>query len=59
MAQKTMLLILDGWGIAQDPSVSAIDQAHTPFMDDCRRKYPHSQLSTERHGGRLARWPNG
>lgn len=44
MSQKTALIILDGWGIAKDPSVSAIDKAHTPFVDSLYQKYPHSQL---------------
>lgn len=37
-------MILDGWGIAKDKSVSAIDAAHTPFMDHLFEKYPHSTL---------------
>ena len=31
--RKLILLIMDGWGIAEDKSVSAIDAAHTPFYD--------------------------
>ncbi len=41
-------MILDGWGITQDPAVSAIAQAETPFMDSLYKKYPHAQLLT--HG---------
>jgi len=41
-------MILDGWGITQDPSVSAIAQAQTPFIDSLYKKYPHAQLLT--HG---------
>ncbi|MGB0346741.1 MAG: 2,3-bisphosphoglycerate-independent phosphoglycerate mutase, partial [Balneolaceae bacterium] len=41
---KALLVILDGFGIAEDPSVSAIDQAHKPFYDSLVQKYPHSQL---------------
>lgn len=37
-------MILDGWGIATDTSVSAIDQANTPFIDSLYTKYPHSKL---------------
>lgn len=44
MSRKTALIILDGWGIAKDPSVSAIDKANTPFVDSLYTKYPHSQL---------------
>ena len=42
--RKVLLMILDGWGIAQDPSVSAIDQAKTPFIDSLYGKYPHGKL---------------
>ncbi len=40
-------MILDGWGITQDPTVSAIAQADTPFMDSLYKKYPHAQLLTD------------
>ena len=42
-----MLIILDGWGIAQDKSVSAIDQAKTPFFDSLIANYPNSQVLTD------------
>ena len=41
-------MILDGWGITQDPAVSAVAQAKTPYFDSLLKKYPHSQLLT--HG---------
>jgi len=41
---RTALIILDGWGIARDPQVSAIHQAHTPFIDSLYGKYPSTQL---------------
>jgi len=44
MKKNVLLMILDGWGIAKDKSVSAIDAAETPFMDDMLGKYPHSTL---------------
>ncbi|WP_425389730.1 2,3-bisphosphoglycerate-independent phosphoglycerate mutase [Ekhidna sp.] len=44
MKKKVILLILDGWGIAQDKSVSAIDKANTPFMDRMFAEYPHNTL---------------
>ena len=44
MDKKVILLILDGWGIATDPRVSAIDQANTPFVDSLFQKYPHATL---------------
>ena len=34
---KSVLLILDGWGIASDPKVSAVDIAETPFMDSLEK----------------------
>ena len=37
-------MILDGWGIAKDKSVSAVDLAHTPFMDGLVGNYPQAQL---------------
>ncbi|MEP0985926.1 2,3-bisphosphoglycerate-independent phosphoglycerate mutase [Ekhidna sp.] len=44
MNKKVILLILDGWGIAKDKSVSAIDTAKTPFMDRMFKDYPHNTL---------------
>lgn len=40
-------MILDGWGKSPDPSVSAIDNASTPFIDSLYRKYPNAQLRTD------------
>lgn len=37
-------MILDGWGLAQDTSVSAIDQANTPIVDNLFKTYSHSKL---------------
>ncbi len=48
MNKKVLLLILDGWGITQNPAVSAIAQANTPFVDSLYKKYPTAQLLT--HG---------
>lgn len=44
MNKKVILLILDGWGIATDKSVSAVDKANTPFIDSVFEKYPNSTL---------------
>ena len=41
-------MILDGWGVTQDPAVSAIAQANTPFIDSLYHTYPNAQLLT--HG---------
>ena len=46
MSKKVILMILDGWGITQDPKVSAIAQANTPFIDSLLKKYPHAKLYT-------------
>jgi 2,3-bisphosphoglycerate-independent phosphoglycerate mutase len=43
---KTMLIIMDGWGIGQVPEADAIAQANTPFVDSLYGKYPHSTLIT-------------
>lgn len=45
--KKVLLLILDGWGIAQDKTVSAIDAAKTPFVDRLYTDYPNSKLRTD------------
>ncbi len=37
-------MILDGWGIATNKNVSAVDQANTPFVDSLYERYPHSKL---------------
>ncbi len=37
-------MILDGWGIATNPKVSAIDAANTPFIDSLYDQYSHSKL---------------
>ncbi|HSP11316.1 MAG TPA: 2,3-bisphosphoglycerate-independent phosphoglycerate mutase [Salegentibacter sp.] len=47
MNKKVLLMILDGWGITQDPKVSAIAQANTPFMDSVIKEYPHAELRTD------------
>lgn len=44
MNKKVLLMILDGWGIATNKKVSAIDQAKTPFINSLYGKYPHSKL---------------
>jgi len=41
-------MILDGWGITQDPSVSAIAKANTPNIDRLLDNFPNAQLLT--HG---------
>jgi len=43
-SNRHLLLILDGWGLADDPSVSAVDEADTPFVDHLYDEYPHGVL---------------
>ena len=47
MDKKVILMILDGWGITQDPKVSAIYNAKTPFINSLYDKYPNAQLRTD------------
>ncbi|RYE96902.1 MAG: 2,3-bisphosphoglycerate-independent phosphoglycerate mutase, partial [Oxalobacteraceae bacterium] len=44
MNKKVILVILDGWGIPINPTVSAIEAAHTPFINSLYGTYPHSTL---------------
>ena len=44
MEKRVILMILDGWGIATDKNVSAVDRASTPFIDSLYPKYPNSTL---------------
>ncbi|MFN8340757.1 MAG: 2,3-bisphosphoglycerate-independent phosphoglycerate mutase [Cyclobacteriaceae bacterium] len=44
MNKKVLLMILDGWGIATNKKVSAIDHARTPYINSLYEKYPHSKL---------------
>jgi len=47
MNKKVILMILDGWGITQDPKVSAIYNAKTPFINSLYNNYPHAELRTD------------
>jgi 2,3-bisphosphoglycerate-independent phosphoglycerate mutase len=44
MNKRVLLMILDGWGIAKNKKVSAVDQANTPFMDSLYPRYANSKL---------------
>jgi len=48
MNKKTILLILDGWGIPEDKNASAIHHANTPYIDSLYNDYPNATLLT--HG---------
>ena len=47
MNKKVILTILDGWGIAPNKDVSAVDAANTPFMDSLIKNYPNATLRTD------------
>lgn len=42
---KALLVILDGYGLAENPEVSAIENADKPFIDHLFATNPHSKLS--------------
>lgn len=44
--KKTMLIVMDGWGINPDPYISAIAAAKTPFVDSLNNTYAHTTLLT-------------
>lgn len=44
--KKTALIVLDGWGRADNPEVSAIDKANTPFVDSLYKNYPQTWIKT-------------
>ncbi len=46
MSDKTMLIIMDGWGHGQVPDADAIKAANTPFVDSLYNKYPNTELIT-------------
>ncbi len=46
MAKRPLaLIIMDGYGVTQDESVSAIAKAKTPNMDKYLKEYPNAQLN--------------
>ena len=56
MIHKVMLMILDGWGFAPNPEVSAVDLAQTPNIDGLYKKYSYATLLTD---GENVGLPNG
>ena len=42
--QKVILIIMDGWGLAEDDRVSAIAAARTPFFDHALQQHPFTRL---------------
>ncbi|MCH8569142.1 MAG: 2,3-bisphosphoglycerate-independent phosphoglycerate mutase [Balneolales bacterium] len=41
---RALLVILDGYGVAADKNVSAVDKANTPFYDSLIKNYPNTSL---------------
>lgn len=56
VSPRHLLLILDGYGIANDRSVSAIDAARKPFLDTLFATYPWGRLEAS---GRAVGLPEG
>ncbi|RYY19062.1 MAG: 2,3-bisphosphoglycerate-independent phosphoglycerate mutase, partial [Cytophagaceae bacterium] len=44
MNKQVLLVILDGWGIAPNTNVSAVDKAQTPYYHGLLKRFPHSTL---------------
>jgi 2,3-bisphosphoglycerate-independent phosphoglycerate mutase len=42
--KKSMLMILDGWGLGKGDKSDVVATAPTPFIDSLMNEYPHSQL---------------
>lgn len=55
-ATKTLLLILDGWGIAPDGQGNCVRNAATPFLDQLLTEYPNTRLACS---GRSVGLPDG
>ncbi len=41
---KALLVIIDGFGIAENPEVSAVDKASKPYFDSLLNNYPNAKL---------------
>ncbi|MDR0982859.1 MAG: 2,3-bisphosphoglycerate-independent phosphoglycerate mutase [Culturomica sp.] len=54
--KRTLLMILDGWGIGEENEKNAIYSNPTPVIDELTAKYPHSKLYTS---GENVGLPNG
>ncbi|MCK5824672.1 MAG: 2,3-bisphosphoglycerate-independent phosphoglycerate mutase [Ichthyobacteriaceae bacterium] len=46
MSKKVILMILDGWGLANVKESSAICKANTSFIDNLYKEYPFSKIGT-------------
>src|SRR6056297_1975597 len=41
---KSILIILDGWGLGKEDESNVINVANTPYMDSLLREYPNCRL---------------
>jgi 2,3-bisphosphoglycerate-independent phosphoglycerate mutase len=55
-AERACLVVLDGWGLADEGPGNAISLASTPVFDELWREYPHTTLAT---WGRAVGLPEG
>ena len=55
-SKKTLLVILDGWGIGDQSESDVIAQTPTPYFDYLKDTYPHSELQAS---GEAVGLPNG
>jgi 2,3-bisphosphoglycerate-independent phosphoglycerate mutase len=44
--KKSLLVILDGWGLGQVPEADAVANANTPYFDSLMSDYPNASLVT-------------
>lgn len=44
--KKVILVIMDGWGLGQQPTADAIRNARTPFVGSLYQQYPNTTLVT-------------
>jgi len=47
MNKKALLIVLDGYGEGKDYKYNAVTRSKTPFIDELRKKYPHTLLNTD------------
>lgn len=48
--RKTLLIILDGWGVGREDESNPIHLADTPYWDDLLKRYPPSFLNASGEG---------
>lgn len=44
--KRSMLIIMDGWGLGKIPAADAIQHANTPYVTSLYKKFPHTTLVT-------------